>query len=112
MTTTTTTQNTTITTAEAKVKENADHDRRKAKDTAHEDLQGFPKGPGPHHALPNPPAKAARKAKDAPKAENAADIPVNAMENHTTQITTTITGTTITGMKTKVDMTTTYPFLL
>ena len=110
MTTTITTLNTTITTDEAKVKENAVHDCRKAKDTAHEDLQDFLKDLGLYHASPNPQAKAARKANDALKAENAAATLANAEENHTTQKTTKTTGMTTTGTKT-VDTTITYPFL-
>ena len=71
----------------------------KAKDTARKDHHDFHDALGPLHVSRNLPVKAAEKARKAPNVEN---TPVNAMENHTTP-------TKITGMRTKLTMTTTYP---
>ena len=102
--TTTTTQSTTTTTAKAKDAEKADIAPERAKDTAHRDLLGSQDVLGHSHASPSPPAKVARKAKEAPQPESVEDIPADAMENPTTQMTLGM----ITGMRTKTDLTTTY----
>ena len=59
------------------------------------DLHGSQDDLGHFHVSPSPQAKAARKAKEAPKLENAEDTPTDAMENPTTQTTPGMTtGTT------------------